>query len=170
MPLTPPDGRCQEIVRILSKLIRNVPILNPGKPTTAQRRRLSSCAGGGVADVYDGRRPSAPGTTFSNVAQKADYRLEERAALTLSELERWLALEIAGVYHQTPAYRAGDVAARRWRDGLARRGTPPRQPADRQTFFLDFDRQRHNDQQRRADPIRARSARLATDCRGPAVN
>jgi zinc-finger of transposase IS204/IS1001/IS1096/IS1165 len=30
------------------------------------------------------------------------------------------------------------------------------------------DRQRHNGQQRRADPIRARSARLATDCRGPA--
>jgi putative transposase len=36
---------------------------------------------------------------LSQVVEKADYRAEERAALTLTELERWLTLEIAGVYH-----------------------------------------------------------------------
>ena len=40
-----------------------------------------------------------PGTTFSNVAEKGSYVSEKRATLTLPELERWLALQIAGVYH-----------------------------------------------------------------------
>ena len=40
-----------------------------------------------------------PGTTFSNVAEKGSYASEERARLTMPELERWLALQIAGVYH-----------------------------------------------------------------------
>jgi putative transposase len=79
-----------------------------------------------------------PGTTFSNVAQKADYPAEKRAALTLTELERWLTLEIAGVYHQTVHTALGTPPLTAWRDGLVRRGVPPRQPADRQTFFLDF--------------------------------
>jgi putative transposase len=39
-----------------------------------------------------------PGTTFSDVKQKGCYPSEARAILTLSELERWLALQIAGVY------------------------------------------------------------------------
>jgi hypothetical protein len=38
-----------------------------------------------------------PGTTFSNVDQKGAYDSEKRALLTLPELERWLALQIAGV-------------------------------------------------------------------------
>jgi len=40
-----------------------------------------------------------PGTTFSSVSEKGSYASEERASLTLAELERWLALQIAGVYH-----------------------------------------------------------------------
>jgi putative transposase len=79
-----------------------------------------------------------PGTTFSNVVEKADYRAEERAALTLTELERWLTLEIAGVYHHAVHTALGTSPLAAWRDGLARRDGPPRQPADRQTFFLDF--------------------------------
>jgi putative transposase len=41
-----------------------------------------------------------PGTTFSNVAEKGDYPSEKTSALTFMELERWLALQIVGVYHQ----------------------------------------------------------------------
>ena len=37
-----------------------------------------------------------PGTTFSNVTEKESYDSEGRAVLTLPELERWLALQIAG--------------------------------------------------------------------------
>src|SRR5271166_2629509 len=42
-----------------------------------------------------------PGTTFASVTKKGSYRPEKRASLTLLELERWLALEIVGVYHHT---------------------------------------------------------------------
>jgi transposase InsO family protein len=37
-----------------------------------------------------------PGTTFLNGSEKGSYASEERASLTLPELERWLALQIAG--------------------------------------------------------------------------
>jgi putative transposase len=79
-----------------------------------------------------------PGTTFSDVVDKGDYRPEDRAALTLTELERWLTLEIAGVYHHAVHTALGMSPLAAWHDGLARRGEPPRQPRDRQTFFLDF--------------------------------
>ena len=47
-----------------------------------------------------------PGTTFSNVAEKGGYDSEGRAVMTLKELERWLALEILGVYHKSVHTRA----------------------------------------------------------------
>ena len=40
-----------------------------------------------------------PGTTFSNVQQRGEYPSEARAALTLGELDVWLAHEILGKYH-----------------------------------------------------------------------
>jgi putative transposase len=40
-----------------------------------------------------------PGTTFSNMKVRGDYDAEGRAILTLRELERWLAVQIAGRYH-----------------------------------------------------------------------
>jgi putative transposase len=41
-----------------------------------------------------------PGTTFSNIKDKGDYDSEKEAILTLSELERNIALFIVGEYHQ----------------------------------------------------------------------
>lgn len=41
-----------------------------------------------------------PGTTFSNVKERGDYDSEGKAILTLSELERWLAITITQYYHQ----------------------------------------------------------------------
>jgi putative transposase len=38
-----------------------------------------------------------PGTTFSNVAQKGNYKSESAASLTLAELERWLAFHGKGL-------------------------------------------------------------------------
>lgn len=43
---------------------------------------------------------SLPGTTFSNVAEKADYPSDKKAVLTLSELEYWLTIAITDYYHQ----------------------------------------------------------------------
>jgi putative transposase len=38
-----------------------------------------------------------PGTTFANVKEKGSYTSEKRGRLTISELERWLTLQIAGI-------------------------------------------------------------------------
>ena len=79
-----------------------------------------------------------PGTTFSNPQEKASYDAEARAVLTLPELERWLALQIAGVYHLTVHSRLGRTPLEAWQEGIARRKSPVRFPADPTAFFLDF--------------------------------
>jgi putative transposase len=69
-----------------------------------------------------------PGSTFSNVAEKGDYPSEKTSALTLVELERWLALQVGGVYHQTVHAPLLKPPAAAWQDGLARRRQAPRKP------------------------------------------
>ncbi len=41
-----------------------------------------------------------PGTTFSNIQQKANYDAEKKAQFTLAELETWLTIAIVDYYHQ----------------------------------------------------------------------
>jgi putative transposase len=79
-----------------------------------------------------------PGTTFSNVAKKGDYKSDAHAALTLLEWERWLAWR-SQVSITMPCI-ARSVRRRwpRWQAGLARRATAPRQPGDRQTSSSTF--------------------------------
>ena len=79
-----------------------------------------------------------PGTTFSDVQQKGSYDAEARAVLTLPELERWLALQIAGVYHLSVHSQLEKTPLDAWREGCAKRKQPIRQPADSSEFFLDF--------------------------------
>jgi putative transposase len=79
-----------------------------------------------------------PGTTFSNVREKGAYEAEGRARLTLPELERWLALQIAGVYHLSIHSALGRTPLAAWEDGIANRKQPIRHPADENEFFLDF--------------------------------
>lgn len=68
-----------------------------------------------------------PGTTFSNPSKRRDYPSEKKATLTLSEFEQWLALQIAGVYHNSPhrglgGRTPGQVWEQSWktRDGECR--------------------------------------------------
>jgi putative transposase len=79
-----------------------------------------------------------PGTTFSSVDQKGAYESEKHALLTLPELERWLALQIAGVYHLSvhSALRKTPMAA--WQAGIVKTKTPFATPADETDFFLNF--------------------------------
>jgi putative transposase len=79
-----------------------------------------------------------PGTTFSDVKQKGSYKSEARAVLTMPELERWLALQIAGVYHLSPHSQLERSPLEAWREGLAKRKQLIRHPADSEEFFLDF--------------------------------
>jgi len=79
-----------------------------------------------------------PGTTFSNPQEKASYDAAGRAVLTLPELERWLGLQIAGVYHSTVHSQLGRTPLEAWQAGMARRKSPTRFPQDPTAFFLDF--------------------------------
>lgn len=79
-----------------------------------------------------------PGTTFSNVEEKGDYPSEERARLTLPELERWLALQIAGVYHLSIHSALGTTPLAAWEEGIKKRKQSLRHPPDETEFFLDF--------------------------------
>jgi putative transposase len=79
-----------------------------------------------------------PGTTFSNVRDKGSYASEDRARLTLPELERWLSLQIAGVYHLSIHSALGRTPLAAWQEGIARRKQPIRHPSDENEFFLDF--------------------------------
>jgi putative transposase len=79
-----------------------------------------------------------PGTTFSSVQDKADYDAEGRAVLTMPEFERWLALQIAGVYHLTVHTALGKTPLEAWQEGVAKTKQPLRYPPDATEFFLDF--------------------------------
>lgn len=64
-----------------------------------------------------------PGTTFSNPDQRGEYDSEDQAALTLRELERWLALAV-GTYHGCVHNGLLQPPAARWAEAVARVGAP----------------------------------------------
>ena len=77
-----------------------------------------------------------PGTTFGDPEERADYDSAREAKLTLRELERFVAWEIAGRYHQVvhSALHRPPVAVWREHEGA----TPLRLPADRMRFWVSF--------------------------------
>ena len=79
-----------------------------------------------------------PGTTFSNIADRGAYEPEKHAAMTLDELERWLALQIVGRYHAEVhgSLLLPPIAA--WGDAVAARRQPLRFPHDDTQFLYDF--------------------------------
>ena len=79
-----------------------------------------------------------PGTTFSSVSEKQNYDSASRAVMTIKELERWLALEILGVYHKSVHSALRQPPEQAWKERLARRTNPIRPPQDETTFLLDF--------------------------------
>jgi putative transposase len=79
-----------------------------------------------------------PGTTFSDVNQKGCYPSEARAILTLSELERWLALQIAGVYQLSLHSSLGKTPLTAWQEAVSRLASLVRKPVDPTEFFLSF--------------------------------
>ena len=77
-----------------------------------------------------------PGTTFSNPDQRGDYDSENKAALTLRELERWLTLAV-GTYHGSVHNGLLQPPEARWAEAVARIGVPA--VVTRATAFLvDF--------------------------------
>ena len=79
-----------------------------------------------------------PGTTFSNVSEKDGYDSEGRAVMTLKELERWLALEILGVYHKSVHSALHQPPEQAWQQRISSRPAPLRHPQNPDRFLLDF--------------------------------
>lgn len=83
-----------------------------------------------------GRLHLLPGTTFSNEQEVGDYDSKRHAALTLRELERYIALDIVGSYHQSIHSSLGRPPIAVWREHEGE--IPPRLPQDRMRFWLTF--------------------------------
>ena len=85
-----------------------------------------------------------PGTTFSDIRAKGDLeRPEKTAAMTIDEMERWLAHAIAGVYHRELHRGIGMPPLAAWaaRNRGRRRDAGPRHAdavADPRRFLIDF--------------------------------
>lgn len=84
-----------------------------------------------------------PGTTFSDVRVKGDLDPQKYAAMTLDELERWLAHAIAGDYHRSihGALNIPPLAA--WERGIVGDSRTPGRGipvavSDRRRFLIDF--------------------------------
>lgn len=83
-----------------------------------------------------------PGTTFSNVKARGSYQSEKNASMSFHDLERWLAEEIAGQYHNRPHRGLGGItpaaaweAAWRTADGSP---TIPPMVGDARAFVIGF--------------------------------
>jgi len=84
-----------------------------------------------------------PGTTFSNPAERGDYPSAQKAAMTLDELERWLAVYITQVYHQKLHQGLGMSPLKKYQQGILGDGERPGcglrpLPADPERLRLDF--------------------------------
>jgi putative transposase len=77
-----------------------------------------------------------PGTTFSNTAQRGDYDSAATACLTMTELQRWLALAVA-TYHGQVHGTTWQTPAAHWGAGVAAAGTPVT-VTNETAFLVDF--------------------------------
>ncbi len=83
-----------------------------------------------------GRLHLLPGTTFSNAQDLAEYDSKRHAALTLRELERYIALDIVGCYHQSIHSSLSRPPLALWQECEGE--TPLRLPEDRLQFWISF--------------------------------
>jgi putative transposase len=77
-----------------------------------------------------------PGSTFSNPTDRGSYQSASAARMTLPELERWIAWEIAGNYHQRVHSALNRPPIAVWREHEGRTGL--RLPVDRLQFWVSF--------------------------------
>jgi putative transposase len=78
-----------------------------------------------------------PGTTFSSVAQRGKYKSTDAAVMTMRELETWLMVQTAGVYHMSPHQGLGKPPLKAWGQTMQSHA-PLRLPANEQQFYIDF--------------------------------
>lgn len=79
-----------------------------------------------------------PGTTFSSVRARGDYKSDAKASLTLNEFERWLTLQIVEIYHHRVHRGIGISPLVAWSGGIAAIERAIRRPKDIRKFYIDF--------------------------------
>lgn len=77
-----------------------------------------------------------PGTTFSSIAERGSYNSDAKAALTLRELQRWLALAVA-CYHGEIHDTLGRTPAAAWAEKVTESGRPVTVTSET-AFLVDF--------------------------------
>nr|WP_238988990.1 DDE-type integrase/transposase/recombinase [Arthrobacter ulcerisalmonis] len=77
-----------------------------------------------------------PGTTFSNPVERGRYDSDRKSALTLRELEKWMALAVTS-YHGTVHSTLGQTPTGRWAEGVAATGLPA-VASNPTAFLVDF--------------------------------
>jgi len=78
-----------------------------------------------------------PGTTYSNTQQRGDYDPEQKACLTVKDLERWLAIEIATNYHGSIHRSLHTSPLVAWEMSIAK-GARQSLPGDARRFAISF--------------------------------
>ncbi len=84
-----------------------------------------------------GRVHLLPGSTSSNVADRKGDDPSGTAAMTLAEIEAWLAVEIAGRYHRKTHRSLGVSPLSAW-EAARQRGLAPTVPHDSRSFMVNF--------------------------------
>lgn len=78
-----------------------------------------------------------PGTTFANIQQRGEYNSEKKAALTLAELEKLIALAIGGRYHKDWHSTIQQSPEARWQSAISA-GAKLSLPQNTNAFLVDF--------------------------------
>jgi putative transposase len=84
-----------------------------------------------------GRVHLLPGTTSSNIAARGSDNPKITAVMTISELEAWMTLEIAGRYHRKTHRAIGVSPLAAWEAALSK-GLYPKLPSDARSFMVNF--------------------------------
>jgi len=79
-----------------------------------------------------------PGSTFSSIKDRGEYKPAKMASLTMRELERWLTLQIVDIYHQRVHRSIGEPPIKAWEKTLTSGQVTIRYPVDAQKFYIDF--------------------------------
>ncbi len=81
-----------------------------------------------------------PGTTFSSIKEKGKYNPEEHAAMTFSELEKWLLSFITKIYHKRVHHGIGMTPEEKFTEGILGDDAAgiPAKPDSPQSIYLDF--------------------------------
>jgi len=84
-----------------------------------------------------------PGSTFSDVSSRGDLDPDKTAAMTIEDLEHWLAHAIGGIYHRSMHRALGMTPVAAWERGILGEGSTPGcgEPAtvsDPRRLLIDF--------------------------------